>query len=125
MIILWISLLPSKRAKILESWAVSAGQWPEEPSGISTESARPVRDECRFRVGAHPLRIVSCGRGESAEQRGGDEPGRVAGVKATCCGVFGRSVHEAEGSGGEPVHRQVGSESARALIPLDEVLHLT
>jgi hypothetical protein len=36
---------------ILAIGAVSAGQRPAAPSGISTDSARPVRDEFRFRTG--------------------------------------------------------------------------
>jgi hypothetical protein len=49
MIMRWISLVPSKIVKIVELAAVSAGQRPVTPSGISTNSARPVRDESGFR----------------------------------------------------------------------------
>jgi hypothetical protein len=47
MIIRWISLVPSKMVKILELAAVYAGQQPAYPCGISTDSARSARDECR------------------------------------------------------------------------------
>ena len=40
-----IGLVPSKMVKILVAGAVSAGQPPAGPAGISTNSARPVRDE--------------------------------------------------------------------------------
>ena len=53
-----IGLVPSKIAKILAVRAISAGQRPADPRGISTDSARPVRDECRFRVGPRPVSIV-------------------------------------------------------------------
>jgi hypothetical protein len=43
----WISDVPSKIVKILAIGAVFAGQWPEYPRGISTDSARPTRDERR------------------------------------------------------------------------------
>lgn len=44
----WISDVPSKIVKILDYGAVSAGQRPDGPGGISTSSARPVRDKSRF-----------------------------------------------------------------------------
>jgi hypothetical protein len=47
MIIRWISLVPSKIVKIVELGAVFAGQRPEYPRGISTDSARPTRNERR------------------------------------------------------------------------------
>jgi hypothetical protein len=47
MIMRWISDVPSKMVKILELRAVYAGHRPAHPRGISTDSARPVRDECR------------------------------------------------------------------------------
>ena len=53
-----IGLVPSKIVKILAVRAISAGQRPADPRGISTDSARPVRDECRFRVGPRPVSIV-------------------------------------------------------------------
>ena len=37
-----------------------------EPRGISTDSARPVRDECRFRVGPCPVSIVVSTHAEKA-----------------------------------------------------------
>jgi hypothetical protein len=40
-----IGLVPSKMVKILVVGAVSASQRPAGPAGISTSSARPVRDE--------------------------------------------------------------------------------
>jgi len=49
MIIRWISLVPSKMVKILAIREVSAGQRLAVPHGISTDSARPVRDDFRFR----------------------------------------------------------------------------
>jgi hypothetical protein len=58
MIIRWISDMPSKMVKILAVLAVYAGQRPARPPGISTDSARPVRDECRFRVGPCPVSVV-------------------------------------------------------------------
>jgi hypothetical protein len=60
MIIRWISDVPSKMVKILAIWAVYAGQRPAAPRGISTDSARPVRDEFRFLVG--PVRDWRAGR---------------------------------------------------------------
>jgi hypothetical protein len=60
MIVLWTSLVPSKMVKILAIGAVYAGQRPAAPRGISTDSARPVRDEFRFWVG--PVRGWRAGR---------------------------------------------------------------
>jgi hypothetical protein len=37
--------VPSKMVKILEYVAVSTGQRPDDPRGISTDPARPVRGE--------------------------------------------------------------------------------
>jgi hypothetical protein len=56
--------------KILAVQAVSAGQRPIEPRGISTDSARPVRDERRFRVGPRPVLIVVRTHAEKSRQRG-------------------------------------------------------
>jgi hypothetical protein len=56
----WISLVASKIVKILAIGAVYAGQRPAVPRGISTDSARPVRDEFRFLVG--PVRDWRAGR---------------------------------------------------------------
>jgi hypothetical protein len=44
----WISDVPSKIVKILAVGAVSAGQRPVGPRGISTDSAPHVRGESRF-----------------------------------------------------------------------------
>src|ERR1700722_14219515 len=55
-----ISLVPSKMVKILAIGAVYAGQRPAAPRGISTDSARPVRDEFRFWAG--PVRDWRAGR---------------------------------------------------------------
>jgi hypothetical protein len=52
----WISDVPSKIVKILAVGAVSAGERPSRGRGISTDSACPVRDECRFPSGP---RLVS------------------------------------------------------------------
>jgi hypothetical protein len=60
MSIRWISLVPSKMVKILAVRTVSAGQGPADLRGISTDSARPVRDEFRFWVG--PMRDWRAGR---------------------------------------------------------------
>jgi hypothetical protein len=54
----WISDVPSKIVKILAVRAVSAGQRPADPRAISTDPARPVRDECRLRIGPCRLSIV-------------------------------------------------------------------
>ncbi len=58
MSIRWISEVPSKIVKILDYVAVSAGQRPADPRGISADSARPVRDECRFPSGPCPFSSV-------------------------------------------------------------------
>ena len=50
------------------------------------------------------------GRGEGGLQGGGDEPGSVGGLDAAGGDVLGRSVHEAERGGGQPVLWQVGAE---------------
>lgn len=63
MIIRWISDVPSKMVKILAVGAVYAGQRPADPRGISTDSARAVRDESRFR-----------GRPERDRRAGADAP---------------------------------------------------
>jgi hypothetical protein len=52
----WISDVPSKIVKILAVAAVSAGKRPSWGRGISANSARPVRIECRFPSGP---RLVS------------------------------------------------------------------
>jgi hypothetical protein len=52
--------VPSKIVKIVDLGAVSAGQRTVAPRGISTDSARPVRDEFRFWVG--PVRDWRAGR---------------------------------------------------------------
>jgi hypothetical protein len=58
-IIRWISDVPSKIVKILAIRAVYAGQSVAcGPHAISTDSARPVRDECRSRVGPCPVSVV-------------------------------------------------------------------
>jgi hypothetical protein len=54
----WISLVPSKIVKILDYGAVSAGQRPSGHHGISTDPARPIRDERRFPPGPSPLSSV-------------------------------------------------------------------
>jgi hypothetical protein len=56
----WISDVPSKIVKILAIGAVYAGRRPAAPRGISTHSARPVRDEFRFLAG--PVRDWRAGR---------------------------------------------------------------
>jgi hypothetical protein len=58
MIIRCISDVPSKIVKILAAAAVYAGQRPSGSRGISTDSARPVRDGSRFRVGPCRLSVV-------------------------------------------------------------------
>jgi hypothetical protein len=63
----WISEVPSKMVKILAIGAVSAGQRPAAPLGISTDSARPVRDEFRFWVG--PVRDRRTGAQTRSSQR--------------------------------------------------------
>jgi hypothetical protein len=50
--------VPSKVVKILAVGAVSAGQRPAGPRGISTDSARPIRDQCRFPSGPRPVSSV-------------------------------------------------------------------
>ena len=75
MIIRWISDVPSKIVKILAVRAVYAGQRPAEPPGISTDSARPVRDEFWLRAGlvrdwrAGRRRVPVGGRGRPARWR--------------------------------------------------------
>src|ERR1700722_3880277 len=54
-----ISLVPSKMVKILAIGAVYPGQRPAAPRGISTDSARPVRDEFRFL--GRPRARLACG----------------------------------------------------------------
>jgi hypothetical protein len=55
----WISDVPSKMVKILAVRAVSSDQRPAGPRGIGTDSARPIRDECRFPSGPRPVSSVA------------------------------------------------------------------
>jgi hypothetical protein len=82
MIMRWISDVPSKMVKILAMGAVYAGQRPVAPRGISTDSARPVRDDFRFRVG--PVRDWRAGR-RRAPVGGRGQPGSWRTPSAECC----------------------------------------
>jgi hypothetical protein len=69
MIIRWISDVPSKIVKILAVRAVYTGQGPAGPRDISTDSARPVRDECRIRADPDPVSIAVRTHAEKASMR--------------------------------------------------------
>jgi hypothetical protein len=58
----WISDVPSKMVKIVDYGAVSAGQRPAVSSGISTDSARPVR-VVRFPHRLQHVPAEDCGGG--------------------------------------------------------------
>jgi hypothetical protein len=74
MIIRCISDVPSKIVKILAIRAVFAGQIGFGGRGISTDSARPVRDEFRLRAGpGRDCRALP--RSATAGERGGREVG--------------------------------------------------
>ena len=72
----WISLVPSKIVKILAIGAVFAGQRPAYPRGISTDSARPVRDEFRFWTGPCAIWRRGADALQSADEGGQEVGGR-------------------------------------------------
>jgi hypothetical protein len=90
MIMRWISDVPSKIVKILAMGAVYAGQRPAAPLGISTDSARPVRDEFRFWIGS--ARDRRTGRGHAPVGRRG-RPGSWRTPSATQCSRVGRCTY--------------------------------
>ena len=98
MIIRWISDVPSKMVKIFAVGAVSAGQTPVGPPGISTDSARPVRDEFRFWVGPERDRRAGHGCAQS-EDEDEDEGGQEVGGHPRC-----RSVRRLEDAGTSEVY---------------------
>jgi hypothetical protein len=73
--------------KILAIGAVSAGQRPDGGRGISTDSARPVRDECRFPSG--PRLVSSVVQTHAKSHR---EPASGAG-SADCSSAAISEVH--------------------------------
>jgi hypothetical protein len=76
MIMRWISDVPSKIVKILAVGAVYAGQRPAVPSGISTDSARPLRDEFRFWAGPCAIGARGADTLQSADEGGQEVGGR-------------------------------------------------
>lgn len=76
--------------KFLAMGAVYAGQRPAAPLGISTDSARPVRDEFRFWIGS--VRDRRTGRGHAPVGRRG-RPGSWRTPSATQCSRVGRCTY--------------------------------
>jgi len=101
MSIRWISGVPSKMVKIVDYGAVSVGQRPVDPRGISTDPARVVRGESRFPSGPCTHSTVGTSKVySSADLALSHRPGHPAGRPAT--GGRGRIRAGRTGNAGNP-----------------------